>query len=106
MFGNMDIIKNEIEEIKRELQRIGEMRPGLLSRQGPKRHYQLSYTYEMKSRTEYVRPEFVGLLKAQVKTFKRFKRLIKKWTDLALEHSRLKIWMLKGETNVEKIDKS
>jgi hypothetical protein len=49
----------------------------------------------MKSRTEYVRPEFVEDLKNQVATFKRFKKLIQLWTDLAIKHSQLKIKLAK-----------
>jgi hypothetical protein len=45
----------------------------------------------MRSRTEYVRPEFVEDLKAQVDNFKRFKTLTQKWADLAIEYSRLKM---------------
>jgi hypothetical protein len=49
----------------------------------------------MKSRTEYVRPEFVEDLKKQVAMFKRFKKLIQLWTDLAIKHSQLKIKIAK-----------
>ena len=53
-------IERQIEEIKAELADMGEMRPGSLTRQykdpetqsGP--YYQLSYTLDMKSRTEYI----------------------------------------------------
>ena len=56
----LEKIQKEIEEIKRELQDIGEMRPGCLSKQIYYRndkkypYYQISYTYRMKSHTEYV----------------------------------------------------
>ena len=53
--------------------------------------YQISYTYQMKSRTEYVRPEFVDDLKKQVAMFKQFKKLVQLWTDFAISHSQLKI---------------
>lgn len=45
----------------------------------------------MRSKTEYVRPEFVKDLRDQIAAFKDFKRLVQQWADLALEHSRLKI---------------
>jgi len=90
-------IEKEIQKIKEELQRIGEMRPGTLSKQyrNPKdkkgAFYQLSYTYKMKSKSEYVRPQHVAALRLQIKTYRKFKSLIEKWVDLSLEHSKLKI---------------
>lgn len=94
-------IENKINKIKRELNKLGEMRPGSLSRQykrpqkqiGP--YYQLSYTHKMKSRTEYIRPEFINEIKQQVATYKKFKKLMERWIDLAIEHSRLKMKLAK-----------
>ncbi|MCR4307251.1 MAG: hypothetical protein NUV80_01690 [Candidatus Berkelbacteria bacterium] len=62
---DLNELENEIQEIKSELRDIGEMRPGSLTLQykvpaekkGP--YYQLSYTHKMRSRTQYVRPEWV-----------------------------------------------
>jgi hypothetical protein len=94
-------IEKKIELLKNALQKIGEMRPGSLTMQYHNRkekkggYYQISYTYQMKSRTEYVRPEFVDDLRRQVETFKRFKSLIQQWTDLAIEHSKLKMELAK-----------
>ena len=94
-------IERKIEAVKEELLLIGEMRPGSLTKQyhnrkeGKGSYYQISYTYKMKSRTEYVRPEFVADLRTQIKNFKRFKNLTQRWIDLAIEHSRLKIELAK-----------
>jgi hypothetical protein len=69
-------IEQKIVRIKEELQKIGEMRPGSLTYQyqKPKEKkggfWQISYTYQMKSRTEYVRPEFVQNLKKQIAMFR------------------------------------
>jgi hypothetical protein len=90
-------IEKQMESIKRQLLEIGEMRPGSLTKQyrNPKEKkwafFQLSYTYKMKSKTEYVRPQHVTDLKAQVKAYKKFKALTEKWVDLAIEHSKLKM---------------
>lgn len=71
------------------------MRPGSLTRQykDPKQrigaYWQISYTRQMKSRTEYVRKEYVKEVRRQTATHKRFKRLVDQWTDLSIEHSRL-----------------
>ncbi|MBS3906200.1 MAG: hypothetical protein KGZ49_04095 [Syntrophaceae bacterium] len=49
----------------------------------------------MKSKTEYVEAEFVKDLKQQIATFKRFKKLMQQWTDLAIQHSQMKIKLAK-----------
>jgi len=65
-------IEARIRNIKRQLQKIGEMRPGSLTRQYKKpkerkgAYYQLSYTQKMKSRTEYVRRDLVGEIRQQI----------------------------------------
>lgn len=90
-------IESKIAGIKENLSNIGEMRPGTLTMQfqKPKEKkggfYQISYTHHMKSRTEYVRPQFVKDLKKQIAAYKKFKKLIETWVDLAIEHSKLKI---------------
>jgi len=90
-------IQNEIKRIKRELQEIGDMRPGSLTQQyripkekiGP--YYQLSYTHKMKSHTEYIRPMFIEEIREQIGAYKRFKKLVGKWIELGIEQSKLKI---------------
>lgn len=87
-------VEQRIDRIKRALQEIGPMRPGSLTRQykDPQHHtgayWQISYTRQMRSRTEYVRPEWVKAIRRQTATHKRFKRLIDQWIDLSIEHSR------------------
>jgi hypothetical protein len=51
----------------------------------------------MKSKTEYVKAEFVQDLTIQVATFKRFKRLMQEWIDLAIRHSQVKIKLAKED---------
>jgi hypothetical protein len=90
-------IERRIETIKAKLAEIGEMRPGSLSRQYKDRenqtgaYYQLSYTRDMKSRTEYVARDAVGDVRRQIENYQRFKALTTEWVDLGIEHSRLKI---------------
>ena len=101
MHKKLDPIEKKIVRIKEELRRIGEMRPGSLTYQyqRPKEKkggfYQISYTYRMKSKTEYVKAEFVEDLKTQIATFKRFKKLVQQWIDLAIRHSKMKINLAK-----------
>ena len=88
-------IEQRIDRIKRALQEIGPMRPGSLTRQykDPQHqtgaYWQISYTRRMKSRTEYVRPEWVKDIRRQTAAHKRFKRLVDQWIELSIEHSRL-----------------
>ena len=88
-------IEQQIKNIKVQLQKIGPMRPGSLTKQyripkekiGP--YYQISYTYKMKSHTEYVRPEFVENIRSQIASYKLFKKLIAQWIDLSIKLSQL-----------------
>jgi hypothetical protein len=92
-------IERRIEGIKKELLEIGPMRPGSLTRQykDPKQrtgaYWQISYTRQMKSRTEYVRREWVKAVRHQIATHKRFKRLVDQWIDLSIKQSKLAMQM-------------
>ena len=76
--------------------RLGAMRPGTLSVQyrNPAEKktpfHQLSYTHKGRSRSEYVRPENLAAVTAEVETYKRFKLLVEEVTELSLEASRLR----------------
>jgi len=88
-------IERRIEKIKVELSEMGEMRPGSLTKQykdpetGSGPYYQLSYTLDMKSRTEYIRREWVSDIRRQIRHYKRFKKLNGEWVALSIERSRL-----------------
>jgi len=88
-------IERRIERIKAELIAIGDMRPGSLTKQykDPESHsgpyYQLSYTLDRQSRTEYIRRESVADIRRRVSNYKRFKKLCAEWIALGIEHSRL-----------------
>jgi len=90
-------LEDKIQRIKDKLREIGEMRPGSLTVQykiprenkGP--YYQLSYTHKMRSRTQYVRVELVEEIRQQIEVYKRFKKLIEEWIDLAIEHAQIKM---------------
>lgn len=88
-------IEDEILAIKSQLQNIGNMRPGSLTKQYRNRKertgefYQISYTHKMKSKTEYVRPEFVEEISQQIQNYKNFKSLIEKWVALGILYSQL-----------------
>lgn len=109
----MDIKKIErwqgrIEEIKKRLVALGEMRPGSLSEQynvcgnpscrckdpkNPKKHgpyYQLSYTHKGKSTTEFVKKDDVVGVRRQIKNYRQFKKLIEEWVDLSVKVGKLR----------------
>lgn len=94
-------IKKRIQRIKAELTAIEAMRPGSLTRQykDPKNrrgaYYQISYTREMKSRTEYVPRHCLPQARREIRHYKRFKALVAQWVDLCIEQSRR---MMKEET--------
>lgn len=95
--GKIEVIDRRIEEIKGLLQGLGPIRPGNLTQQyqdpkGARRPYwQISYTHKGKSRTDYIRQQFVDEIREQVQEYNRFRALIQEWTDLAIERSRLDI---------------
>ena len=84
-------IEKQIERIQQDLQALGPMRPGTLSRQyaacqkpgcacvdpvNPKKHgpfYQLSYSHQGKSTTRFVRPGYVARIKKELAAYKRFR---------------------------------
>ena len=88
-------IERRIERIKAELAAIGDMSTGELAKQyqNPNSHsgpyYQLSYTLDRQSRTEYIRRESVADIRCRVSNYKRFKKLCAQWIALGIKHSRL-----------------
>ena len=90
-------IEKRIEKIKAELVALEPMRPGSLTKQykdpenqtGP--YYQLSYTRDMRSRTDYIPKDCVREVRRLVGNYKRFKSLTTEWVNLSIEQSRLKI---------------
>ena len=95
MKNRLKLIEKRIEGIKSELVGLKVMRPGSLTRQykDPKSktgaYYQLSYTLDMRSRTEYIRQEWVSDIQCQIKRYKRYKQLNAEWVALSIEHSKL-----------------
>lgn len=90
-------IEKRIAAIKAELAGVGPMRPGSLTRQfkdakslsGP--YYQLSYTRERRSRTEYVPRDRLSEVRGQIRTYKRFRALTEEWVRLSIEQCQLLI---------------
>ena len=94
---HLDEIRKRIDRIKAELTAIDDMRPGSLTRQykDPENqsgsYYQLSYTRDMQSRTEYIARDCVRDVRRQIVNYKRFKALTAEWIALSIERCRLKM---------------
>ena len=97
MSTQLERVEEQIETLKRAMLALGPMRPGSLTKQyrDPKARrrpfYQISYTYRMRSRSEYVRKENLSALRKETANFKRLKKLIDRWIELALKASRLRV---------------
>ncbi len=93
----MGQIEKKIARIKDALGAIGPMRPGSLTQQCKDReneegaYWQISYTRQMHSRTDYIRREWVKTTQQQIKEYKTLKRLIETWVALAIEHAKLRM---------------
>ena len=87
----------QIRQTQQALAALGPMRPGTLSRQyrRPQQrrgaYYQLSYTFQMRSRTEYVRPQEVAQLRRELAEYKHYKRLSARWVALSLRRAKLRV---------------
>ncbi len=95
-------IERRIERIKEALSKIGPMRPGSLTCQykdpkaksGP--YWQISYTRNMRSKTDYARLDCVAELRKEIVAYKRFKKLMDEWVDLGIEASKLRMKVSHG----------
>ncbi len=90
-------IERRIKHIKQALSKIGPLRPGSLTRQyrDPKTkngaYWQVSYTRNMRSKSEHVRPECVTQIREEISNYKCFKELMNEWIDLGVEASKIRM---------------
>lgn len=102
---SLKIIDRQIERVKARLAALGPMRPGALSRQyrQPREKegafWQLSYTHQMKSRSEYVRPDEVAAVRQEIRAFRSYKKLTARWVELALRRSQLRLQRARAGAN-------
>ena len=89
-------LERALARVKEQLAGIGPMRPGTLTRQYKDAKertgafWQASYTHQMKSRTEYVRPEHVPQVRREIREYQRFRKLMERWIELGLALSKLR----------------
>ena len=115
MKGRDQVLKRRIERIQRELQALGDLRPGSLSEQynvcgvegchckasPPKKHgpyYQLSFTRKGKSTSRFVRREEVAVVRHQLKNHAKLCALVDEWIDAAMEVSALRFEQQRDRT--------
>ena len=100
--------QERIQRIKDDLSQLGDMRPGSLSEQynvcgnpncrckdpkNPQKHgpyYQLSYTHQGKSTTEFVKKPDHAEVKRQIANYQKFKKLTDEWVDLSVHIGKLR----------------
>jgi hypothetical protein len=103
---SIKIIDRRIQRVKEQLVALGPMRPGTLTRQyrQPREKrgafWQLSYTHQMKSRTEYVRPTELTLIRQEIAAFRRYKQLTARWVELALRRSQTNLQQARASSNL------
>jgi hypothetical protein len=108
MINRIEELKNQIQQVKRELLVLGELRPGSLSQQfnvcgrpdccckadPPRKHgpyYQLSYTRKGKSHTVFVKKHQLAAVKEQLQNYAQFRKLMERRVDLSIELCREKL---------------
>ena len=102
----VETLLKKIETTKNELIKLGDMRPGSVTKQFHKRgdkkwpYWQISYTQNKRSRTEYLKDEFVEKIKAEVSTYKKFKKLVEKLVSLNVEISKERLNILKSKQEI------
>lgn len=85
-----------IRALKDRIARLGPMRPGLLTVQykDPARrrgaYRQISYTFQRRSRSDYVRTDDLPRIRAELKNYARFKQLCERLVAESLALSKLR----------------
>jgi hypothetical protein len=102
---SLKIFDRQIRRLQDQLAALGPMRPGALTRQyrEPREKkggfWQISYTRQMKSRSEYVRPSEVAAARQEIAAFRRFKKLTARWVELALARSQTRTQQARAHAN-------
>lgn len=106
--GRQAHLEAKIAKLKQELTRLGDLRPGTLSEQynvcgkagcqckadPPRKHgpyYQVSFTWQGRSQTHFVRREHIATVRRQLRTYERLRELVTDWIAAGLALSRLRL---------------
>ena len=100
-------LEAKIETLKQDLLTLGELRPGTLSEQynvcgkagcackadPPRKHgpyYQVSFTWQGRSHTQFVRQENVATTRQQLRNYERLRAVVEAWVAAGLELAALR----------------
>ena len=106
--GMMDLtqVQRRIARLQQQLLEVGPLHPGSITEQynvcgqagcrckdpkKPQKHgpyYQLSFTWQGKSSTRFLRPEQVEPMRQKVANYKRLRELMNEWVSLGVELER------------------
>ena len=81
---------------KKAILELGDMRPGHLSLQkrasgkNIREYTQLSYTFQKRSRTDYVQPGDLERIRSEIDNYRKFKDLCERLVALSIEESKRK----------------
>ncbi len=101
-------LEAKIATIKAALAALGDLRPGTLSQQynvcgtpgcrckasPPQKHgpyYQVSFTWQGKSQSQFVRRADVPVVRTQLRNYQRLRTLMDTWISAGLELSRVRL---------------
>ena len=106
--NEIEVLEGRIVEIKNEIMELGEIRNGSLSEQynvcgnptcrckdkdNPQKHgpyYQLSYSFNKKSTSQFVSAENIDKVRQQLAGYKMFMKLKDEWVGASIELSKLR----------------
>lgn len=106
--SKIEALKNRISEIKEELLNLNELRPGSLGEQynvcgspgcrckdkkNPQKHgpyYQLSYTWNGKSTSEFIRKNDVEATRGYMGDYQKFMTLKDAWIECSIHLAKLR----------------
>ena len=97
-------LEDKIQKLKLSIAELGNLRPGSVSEQiaggpnrKPRKYWQISYTYKMRSRTDYLRDELAEDVKKETLEYKKFKKIVDEIIDLSIQLSKEKIEIVKKQ---------
>jgi hypothetical protein len=111
-------LERKIQTIKRNLQALGSMHPGSVSRQyqvcgnpacrcmhpeKPHKHgpyYKLAYVHRGKPVCRFVRAACVGEMKTRLTAYKRFRSLMDQWIELSIRQGMIEFFSPAAKANV------
>jgi hypothetical protein len=108
MNRRQQVLEARIDQLKQAVVGLGDLRPGKLSQQynvcgkaecrckadPPQKHgpyYQLSFTRNGKSSSQFVRREDLAVVRQQLRNYQRLRELVDRWIAWGMELSRLKL---------------